>query len=250
MKAWIVVISIVVIAVLGSFLTNGYGFFKTAPAPAAPAAAPQVIDQAALQAAVQTELDRREMVAAAAAKKLAKAKADSIARVKAERAAKEIAALPAKIRKLEQQLATLQSPKVVAPADVQEINVAPALAKKAAVSATSASNMNAPVTKAKTFEFKLEVEGDQYVEKFGSTFNSWTEYKPGESVFLPPGVHGINAYAGKNVWAYDKQSLTMGKPNFVVFINGFALKTPGVDNGVGGANAMILVNPDGSVTQL
>ena len=268
MKAWIVVISIVVIiAVLGSFLTNGYGFFKTAPTPA------PVIDQAAeiqaavandLPAVVNAELTRREQAAVAAAKKLAKAKTDSIAAAKAAREARELAAMPARVRKLEKELAALKAAAKSAPAPTsatEEINIAPALAKKAAAGAPT-SNMTAaapaapiaaPVagstvgTAAKTFPVK--VESDQAFDKFGLTVNSWSEWENGETVYLSPGDYGVNAAAGK-LWAYDKNSIAMNKPNFTLSVNGIVMADPGVDNTVGGANTWFRLNPDGSITPL
>lgn len=242
-KGWIVVISIVVIAVLGSFLTNGYGLFKTAaPAPAFqaydPANDPQFAD--AVQSVVSTELARLEKAKTEAAAKIVKAKADSIAKVKAERKARELAAMPARVRQLEKELAALKAAKA-APAVTPVVAGTPT----SNLVATPATTPAAPVA-TKTFEYKLEAS-DPATKKIGVTLNGWTEYKPGETISLSPGVYGFNA-ENSVTWAYDSVSMRMGKANFVVIVGGLELNTPGSDNKRSGANAYVCVNEDGTLT--
>ncbi|HPL95654.1 MAG TPA: hypothetical protein PLF15_02675 [bacterium] len=158
-----------------------------------------------------------------------------------------------KIAELEKALAAAKASQPAA----TEINVAPALAKKAAAG-TPTSNLvgaapakkiepAAPTAAAKTFPVK--VESDQAFDKFGLTVNSWSEWENGETVYLSPGDYGVNAAAGK-LWAYDQASIATGKPNFTLSVNGVALTTSGTDNTVGGANAWFRVNPDGSITPM
>ena len=261
-EVWIVAIAVLVMVVLVGFFTNWYGLAAPAPTPAPvnnQAATKEAVQEAlpealkeslpealkeSLPEAINSALAQREKAEARKRAELAEAKADSIAAAKAEKAAKELAAMPAKVRRLEKELAALKAAKVASASATEEINIAPAMKEKELQqkkAAAPASNMNA-----KTFEYKLEAS-DPATKKIGVTLNGWTEYKPGETISLSPGVYGFNA-ENSVTWAYDSVSMRMGKANFVVIVGGLELNTPGSDNKRSGANAYVCVNEDGTLT--
>ena len=231
------------------------GCGKDAPAPVhITATAPAPVDQKmvdaavakALPAAVRAELTRREKAEAEAAELAAQAKEDSLAQVVAEKAAKELAAMPARVRKLEKELAAL---KAASAATVH--TTAPVVLQPQATNLPAAiPPVPAAMDSTKTFEVKVEVS--QPIEKWGLAVGpaGWTEFKPGECGLLVPGEYLVNARADNGVWAWDSVSLQTGHPNFTVKVNGVEIPGPGTTNGLGGANGRFRLNPDGSVTPL
>jgi len=186
-----------------------------------------------------------------------KARQDSLAKVKKERAqqdslAKVYLAQVPKLKKeivnLKKRLATLE--KRGRDERLSQV-VPPSLLKPVVISPTKVQVAAPAVSGIPGKKYEVNITTDESIVKFGIVADGvWTEYKPGEKLRLPPGNYAVNALSKNGVWAFDSVSLKTGKPNFPIRINGVLIEGGGRDNGVGGANGWIHIQPDGTITSL